>query len=248
MGLTVRVDPARVLRYLVLCVAVLLALNLLAVVAGYRLRENPYAYRVLHLDREVSVGTWFAQTNLLFVAALLGLIGAAGRKAGDRWSRYWFALGFLALYASIDEGSTLHEQMTAFLKRLTAHAQAFYGPPWAVVGMLVALVALIVFLRFLLHLPARTRYLFVLGAAMTVAGAVVLEIVSVEYAAQRGVRSYGYQTLAAVEEGLEKLGVCVLVYALLDHLRRYTSVVITSDEPAEAVARLEPGAPRAGRA
>jgi hypothetical protein len=245
--LTVRLDPGRVFRYLVLAVAVLLALNAVGVVLGYALRDNPYAYRVIHLDREVSVGTWFAQTNLLFVAALLALIGAARRQAGDRWAPYWIALALVALYASIDEGSTLHEQTTALLRRLVGWTGSVYGPPWVIVGSVVVLAVLAFFLRFLLHLPARTRSLFILGAALTVAGAVVMEIVSVEYAAwrPRGIHSYGYQTLAAVEEGLEKVGVCVLVFALLDYMRRHTAIVITSEPPGEAVTPGVPPTPAA---
>lgn len=248
MTLTVRLDPARVFRYLVLAVAVLLALNVVGVVLGYSLRDNPYAYRVIHLDREVSVGTWFAQTNLLFAAALLALVGAAARKAGDGWAPHWLALALVALYASVDEGSTLHEQTTALLRRLVGWTGAVYGPPWIIVGAAVSLVVLVVFLRFLLHLPARTRSLFLLGAAMTFTGAVVMEVVSVEYAAwrPRGIRSYGYQTLVAVEEGVEKLGVCVLVFALLDYTRRHASVAVTFGPAGEAIPPGAPASPRPG--
>lgn len=235
MTLTIRLGPARVFRVLVLAVTVLVALNFVGVALGYHLHGNPYAYRVIHLDREVSVGTWFAQVNLLLVAALLGVIAAARRNARERWAAHWLVLALVALYASIDEGSTLHEQTTPLLRRVADWTQPAFGPPWIVIGSVVSLVVLVVFLRFLLHLPARTRSLFLVGAGLTVAGAVALEVVSVEYAAwrPRGIRSYGYQGLVALEEAVEKLGVCVLVYALLDYIRRQIPVVVTT-EPADA--------------
>lgn len=246
MSLLVRLDPGRVFRCLVAAVGALLILNVVGVVLGYWLRNNPYAYRVIHLDREVSVGTWFAQTNLLFVAILLALIGFAARASRDRWAPYWIALALVSLYASIDEGSTLHEQTTALLRRITRETEGVYGPPWIIIGSAASVVVLLVFLRFLVHLPRRTRILFLLGAATTVAGAVGMEVLSVEYAGwrPRGIRSYGYQILAAVEEVLEKLGVCVLAYALLDYMRRHASIVVTSDaavglRPADA--RVGPG-------
>lgn len=39
-------------------------------------------------------------------------------------------------------------------------------------------------------------------------------MISVEYASRDSIRSYGFQTLAAIEEGFEMLGVCILMFAL----------------------------------
>ena len=221
--LTLPLDPGRALRIVVACIAVLVALHALAVAAGLRIHDNPYAYRVIHLDSEVSVGTWFAQILWLAAAVLLGVIGAVGRRLGDRWWRHWLGLSALAVYLSIDEGAAVHEQATPVVRRITGLSGGVFGPTWIVAAVAIGLVLLVVYSRFLVALPARTRNLLLLGGAVAVAGAAGAEIANVVYAGSRGTHSVGYHALAGMEEALEKLGVGIVVAALLDHVRRHVA-------------------------
>lgn len=216
-------SPAAVLRAVVACVAVLVALHAAAVAAGLSIHDDPYAYRVIHLDSEVSVGTWFAQVLWLAVAVVLGVVAAAGRRRADRWWRHWLGLSLLAVYLSVDEGAAVHEQATLVLRRVPGLADAVPGPAWVLGAGVVGVVLLAVYVRFLRALPARTRTLLVAGAAVAVAGAVGAEIVNVVYADSRGTRSVGYHALAAFEEALEKLGLGIVLFALVDHLRRHVA-------------------------
>jgi len=221
--LTILPAPARALWVVLACIAALLLLHAAAVAAGLRVHDNPYAYRVIHLDSEVSVGTWFAQVLWLAAAVLLGAIAAYGRRARDRWWRHWAGLAALAVYLSIDEGAAVHEQATPVVRRLTGLSGGVFGPAWVLAAAAVGLVLLVVYFRFLVALPARTRNLVLLGAAVAVGGAVGAEIVNVIYAGSRGTHSVGYHALAGLEEALEKLGLGVVIFALLDHVRRHVA-------------------------
>ena len=223
--LTIPLRPERALWIVVVCIAILVLLHAVAVAAGLRIHDNPYAYRVIHLDSEVSVGTWFAQVLWLAAAVLLGTIAGAGRRAGDRWWRHWVGLSVVAVYLSVDEGAAVHEQATPVVRRLTGLSGGIFGPTWIVAAAVVGLVLLLVYARFIVALPPRTRNLLALGAAVVVAGSAGAEIVNVLYAGGRGTHSVGYQVLAGLEESLETLGVGIVVAALLDHMRRHVAPV-----------------------
>lgn len=225
MSPTIRLAPRTVLLALLACIGILVALHFLAVAAGLSRHDDPYAYRSIHLDSEVSVGTWFAQTLLVGIAIVLAVLALAGRGRADRWWKHWLGLAFVALYASIDEGSALHEQATPAIRRLTGLSGGAFGPAWILAGAVVVLVLLLVYLRFLVQLPGRTRNLLALGAAVAVSGAFGAEIVNVVYASDRGTHSYGYQSLAALEEALEKVGISIVLYALLDYARGHVPPV-----------------------
>lgn len=243
--LTISVAPGRVFAVLVGCIAVLVALNFLAVELGFRFHDNPHAYRFLHLDREVSVGTWFAQALLLAAAGLLALIGLAARRAGARWSTHWIVLALVALYASVDEGSMLHENSLSAVRRLTGLSEGAFRATWVVAGVAVAAVLLVVYIRFLAALPGRTRNLFLASAGIAAAGAMGTEVLGVHYTHVRGTYNYTYQALAAAEEALEKLGVSVLIFALLDYVRRHLLPLVLGPAAAPAAAPSVPGRPGA---
>ncbi|MDH3421968.1 MAG: hypothetical protein OEN00_03190, partial [Gemmatimonadota bacterium] len=93
---------------------------------------------------------------------------------------------------------------------------------WVVPG-LIALAALgVIFARFVLHLPPRSRVLFVVAGTVYVLGALGMEIVGRAYlAASDDDLTYGI--IATVEEILEMGGIVVFVYALLDYFGTHVS-------------------------
>jgi hypothetical protein len=86
---------------------------------------------------------------------------------------------------------------------------------------LAVLALLLGSLRFLMHLPATTRRLFLLAGAIYVGGALGMELVEAAFNA-RGVSS-GFIPLlgVAIEETMEMLGVTMFIYALLTYIRTH---------------------------
>jgi len=77
------------------------------------------------------------------------------------------------------------------------------------------------YLKFLLHLPRKTRDLFLLAGSIYVGGALGMEMVCGYYADAVGQRNLIYGLMASVEEILEMVGVIVFIYALLSYIGSY---------------------------
>ena len=67
------------------------------------------AYRLLYVDFETNVPTWWSAMLLLASAATAGFLARAARSAGDdRWPD-WLALAVLFAAMAADEAASLHE-------------------------------------------------------------------------------------------------------------------------------------------
>ncbi len=86
---------------------------------------------------------------------------------------------------------------------------------WTLVGFPILVGAGLVYIPFLRHYRGRTAWLFMLAGAIYGGGAL-----GVEHYTLSGVNTLHYNMLTTVEEGMEMLGVIVMIYGLLDHMRR----------------------------
>jgi hypothetical protein len=74
------------------------------------------------------------------------------------------------------------------------------------------------YLKFLLHLPAKTRWRFVVAATLYLGGAIGMELIGGRYADLHGMENLAYSMTATVEESLEMAGVIVFIYTLLNYI------------------------------
>jgi hypothetical protein len=102
-------------------------------------------------------------------------------------------------------------------------------------------VFLAVFARFLVALPARTRTAMLLAGAVFVAGAAGMELVGRELFNPFDPDAT-YLAAVGVEELLEKVGVIILAWALLTHLRDHVGSVTLSWSAEPGTATTAPGA------
>jgi len=156
------------------------------------------------LDEEESFGTWF-NSGLLLIAALLFMQQARSLRAqGEAWHKWWLilAIGFCVL--SIEEIVGIHEWTNSMMG----------DTPWTLIGVQIFSLAALVYLPFLWHYRWRTGLLMLLAGCIYAGGAL-----GVEHFTDSEVNSLHYNMWTALEEGMEMLGVIVLIYTLLDHLR-----------------------------
>ena len=222
MKLTIFISPRRVtlvLAFVVLCLT-------LAHIAGQSFKYflghgNGLGFVPLFdLDGEVSVPTWYSSSALLLCSALLAGIALAKRIAGDRYALSWSALWIIFLYLSLDEGAQIHEQSIRPL-RSAFNAGGFFYYTWVVPGAAFVFVFVLAYLKFLAHLPTKTRYLFLVAGALYVGGALGMELLGGRHADLYGIYNMSYVMLVTGEEVLEMLGVIVFIYALLSYLSSY---------------------------
>lgn len=202
----------RVAFKLIAILAVLLAVHIIAMQANFNpalgLKErfgfHYWQLAFFDLDEEESFGTWF-NSGLLFISAVL-LIQQARilRAQGQAWHRWWLILGIGFCALSMDEIAGMHEWLNSMLG----------DTPWTVIGAPIFGIVALAYLPFLWHHRWRTGLLFLLAGGLYGGGAV-----GVEHFTDSEVNSLHYNMWTALEEGMEMLGVIVLIYTVLDHIR-----------------------------
>ncbi len=222
--LRIAIAPGPIVRGLVLAIGILAVASVAAHLALGIIVPGTWrgVVQVLYwvdLDHENNIPTWFT-TQLLFVCGLLlAAIAHGQRREHLRYAMHWWLLSLGFFYLSLDESAVLHEILINPLRRrLDTHGIFYFA--WVIPGaMLVAGIGL-TYLRFLVALDLRTRWLFLTAAALYVGGALGLELIGGALAESRGYQSPGYLAAMTAEEVLEMLGLTTFLYALLDYLGR----------------------------
>ncbi len=162
---------------------------------------------------EANLPTWFSSLNLFLAAVLLYVNAQAARIAGERWRKHWLGLAGVFLFLSIDEAAMLHEKIGAIFKAAIGSdgmRSAWMYPFVAMAGVLV-----IVYVRFLLALPAFYRNMFVLAGSIFVGGAVGLEFIEAKYAWVTPSELATFSLLVGIEEAMEMSSIVLFVFILL---------------------------------
>ncbi|MEQ1833879.1 MAG: hypothetical protein ABL977_12555 [Candidatus Eisenbacteria bacterium] len=223
--------PARVTRGFVVVITLLTALSLAEQYVIHQLgRADLEEYLIaVDLDAEGNLPTWYSSMALLFAAVLLGTIAAQVRQRKQRWVRHWQALSVLLTAMSIDEIAQLHEHLGHLHELWKTHGIFYFA--WVIPGAIAVLLTGLVFLRFLLHLPASTRNRFLLAAVVFCAGGLAVEAISGWRAETMGMNNMTASLIATVEEDLEMIGVAIAIVALLRHMAAERMSVFVSAEP-----------------
>ena len=224
--------PASILRVLAICTVALVCTHFAAIAALRQIDpiEHPgiaaLAGKFL-LDSEMNVPTLFQSFGLLFCGILLAAVAVVARKSQPLDTVYWIALSVLFCAMSIEEVCGFHELLIFPLReRLGLHGVFYFA--WVIPGLLMVMTVGLLFLRFLLRLPLRTRLLFILAAGIYVGGAIGMEMIGGILAEQTQFKgsfadqsqaSIAYLLAATVEELLEIAGVAIFAYSLLDWLK-----------------------------
>jgi hypothetical protein len=172
-------------------VAALLAIHCLLQVWHYQWHELPWSLRqIFDVDEEDTIPTWYSASALLLTSVLLFLISQRKRTDQDPWFRYWYGLTLGFAFLSMDEIAGFHETLNSVIDF-----------SWAIPGGIVAAIVGLLYLRFLWHLPARTRWLFVISGCVFVGGAVGVEMSTDWYEDEGLLNTLAYNIWTAVEEG-----------------------------------------------
>ncbi len=194
----------------------LLAVHIVLQVWHYQWDELPWLLRqFFDVDEEDSLPTWYSATALLLASFLLLLISRRKRIDRDPWVRYWYGLTLAFAALSMDEIAGLHETVNSLIDF-----------SWTIPGGILAALFDLAYLRFLLHLPSRTRWLFILSGIIFVTGAVVVERSTDWYDDEDLLNTLPYNLWNALEEGLEMGGVVLFIYALLGYMTRGRSLQV----------------------
>lgn len=194
----------------------LLVLDL--VVLGMYLLDNALGHPVVvlesfwDLDRESNLSTWYSSAKFLILALLLGWC-ALVRWEPDRWRAGVVGAGaLLAALLSVDETAIIHERFGAVLLPYGQREETVFreGGGWIMVLAPLLLVAALALWRFGLRDYARrapgTAWRFALGFGLLLLGAAGVEMLRFF-----SVGSWWHPIQVVVEEGMEFVGVTLMV-------------------------------------
>ena len=168
---------------------------------------------MFNISQEISLPTLYATLLWAFAVVLLAIITHARKRARSSHG-YWLALTLISLYLLIDESVMLHEKLGELYSGAEKLSPFLYFD-WVIpYGVLVIIIS-VIFYRFILALPPRIRFLFVLAGSTFVLGALGIEVISARHYVMYGRDSFYWLLLVPIEEALEQTGLVIYIYGLL---------------------------------
>jgi hypothetical protein len=221
---TYDLSPRKVTKFLLSIIALLIFLNLVERVIVYWLNTHSSGQFIsvyFNFDEEANLPTLYSFLALGFCSYLLWLIAMVRKKVKAKDARSWQGLAGIFLFLAIDESCSLHEILIPVLRGAMNTKGLLYFP-WVIPAFFLLIIFLIVFRKFILALPNKTKTQFILAGTVYVLGALGMELIG-GYIADK----YGYTTIfglaSTIEELLEMSGVVIFINALLNYLQAQTS-------------------------
>jgi hypothetical protein len=221
---TYNLSPSKVTKILLSTITLLVLFNIIerGIVHWLNAQNNGQLISIyFNFDEEANLPSLYSSLALGFCAYLLSLVATIKKKVKGKYARQWKALSFIFLYLAVDEMCSIHELLIPIL-RGAMHTSGLLYFPWVIPAFFLVIIFLIVFRKFILALPNKTKIQFILAGIVYVFGALGMELIG-GYIAD----NYGYNTVygiaSTIEELLEMFGVVIFINALLNYLQSQAS-------------------------
>ena len=214
----VQIKLIRVVWSMLVIIAVLTLLHV-AQLGAYLIIDDPKVFdyiRFLDFDTENNLPSFYSALAILFCSILLFVIRQ--HHSGQRWRHHWLGLAIIFMFLSFDEALALHEEIGDLTEQFVS-AQGVLYFAWVIPYGILLAVFVVSYLRFTLHLPVRTRWLFIVAGGLFVLGAIGIEMFSAREADLHNTDTVLYSVLYTFEELCEMLAMVLFAYALLDYLK-----------------------------
>jgi len=169
------------------------------------------------LGKEGNIPTMFSTLLLLYSSLLLAFIWFVRRERNEQDKNYWFWLSVIFLFLATDEFSSIHETIGNALERVFDKDGMLWFP-WKIPFGIGLIIFMIVYIKFLIQLPARTRNLFIISGFIFVMGAMNIELVEGFYKYIYKSPDFNYRVFEPLEELLEMIGSIIFIRANLDYI------------------------------
>ncbi len=183
--------------------------------------EKTALIRLLDVDRELSIPTILSTFFMFGIAVLLEITTLIKMMERDQYTFRWGFLTLGFLYMAFDEGASIHELLMEPIRRalLNVEIPKIFYFTWVIPGIIVVVLLTLFFGKFLLKLPKKTRNNFLLSALLYLGGAIGIELAGGFFVSLYGMKEFGFEALATVEEILEMLGLAFFLYSMMAYLR-----------------------------
>jgi hypothetical protein len=238
------VDRQAIARILGAVIAFLLVASVLGQVSRFQFGHDSLfgLVQLFNVDGEQNIPTFFTMLVAMCDALLLVAVGLSARQRGKHETVYWMVLACGFLFLSYDEGFQVHEKLIRPMRSLMGNRELgifYFG--WVVPGIAGVCALGLMFLGFLLRLPADTRRWLLISGAVYLGGAVGMELIDGKYMEAHGA-NLTYMLMTTVEEGLEMSGLSALVITLLGHMAAHCGRIEVRFSATEAAQESAPQA------
>ena len=213
----ISISLCRIYRFFCFAVLGLTIANLTVQIARFSLLLDRQSaiYRLLNVNNEANIPTWYSTVALLLCVLLLALIAIFKQQQKDRFTNHWRGLALLFLLLSLDEAASLHEKLNPLMRSLLNVNENLLFL-WVIPGVAFVSAIALVYWRFLIGLPPQMRKLIFFSAALYLSGAIGLELITGFVVWNiPGPHQLVLVLTVAIEELLEKLGILIFVRSLL---------------------------------
>jgi hypothetical protein len=210
---------AKTLTLAVLCITMTaVAVKFLAYFSGHN--ELLGLTRQFDLNGEANIPAWYSSVTLLICSVLLATIASVKKTNRDPYAPHWKTMAIIFLFLAVDETAQIHEMITVAARRpaFAFHLSGIFYYSWVIPYGLFALLFALAYLKFLAHLPAKIRWLFVIAAGMYVGGAMGMEMLAGFHRTLYWNKDEVHTLMTMIEECFEMMGIVVFTYALTAYM------------------------------
>lgn len=207
-------------------VIILLAVLTLLAIASSAVQIGKYVYdyredwtRMINMDREMNLPTWYEAALLSASGLILGIIAKRKQELQDRFSLDWRLLSRIFYLLAIDEVVSIHELFILPDLADDLNLPWFLHSTWVIPGIISVGWFIRRFWRFAQHLDRTTRWRFMGSLGLFIFGVIGMEMLGSTYAQWQHQQSLGYAMIATLEEAIEIFGMIGFIYSLLNYLR-----------------------------
>lgn len=217
----IEVRPLKILQILICTVVVLAIMATISVVVT---EKSPSAFLdKFKMDSENNLVSYFSSLELALASILLFLISQHQLVRKTTNATSWKSLSLIFAVLSVDETVSFHEHITYWLHNylsITGVSQR----SWAYLGLLVILIFLFSYRKFIRNIPKASRRDFVIAGFVYVMGALGFEFIGSNLIDIFGDQSWQYKACGLVEETLEMTGIFLFIKGLFRHIHLHEAL------------------------
>ena len=216
----------------IICIAFIALFILNAFVISFASFTGHYnmlgVFRLFYFNSEANFPTFLSVFNEVFAAFLLFYIYRTYKENKLRYAKYWLILSIGFLYLAIDDFTQIHESASVILQEYF-HTGGWFYYAWVIPAIMIIALSGGYFLRFYLQLPVRYKLLFGLSMLLFLMGALGMELISGQFAPDRGFFDMKVAILATIEQSIQWIGGIVFLYAITDYMQFGLAAVRTME-------------------
>jgi hypothetical protein len=228
----ININPLFILKSLLFLIIVLFIMNLIGIYVGFSNHDLTIKkiIKLFDFDTESNFPTYYSSITSLISAYLLFFISIYNKKNNLPYL-LWFFLSLSFFYLSADEFIQLHEKVDITLRKEFSLSGTLYYAWIIPYGIFAIACAVIYYFKFLIALPKKIMWLFIISGFIFIVGAIGFEFLAALFRSPDDKINLIIQILYTMEELFEMIGIAIFIYTLLLYIKTEITNIIEIKKP-----------------